>query len=598
MTISVAIIARNSEDVIGRCLESVKGADQIVVVDTGSDTDETIEIAKSYGAETYTYYECNEPKTKDGLFMNFSMPRNFAIEKCTGNYILTIDTDEVCEFDINKIRGFKGVAIHINCISHETGEKHVQPRVYKNDPRIRWRGAAHNYLAVKGTPSDYVIRFYSNKQKKKDPDRTLRILKKWVKDHPKDLREHYYLGREYYKRYDHKKAEKILKRYVRGSLEHPEKADALILLSRTQAAMGKLKDAKNAVMAAIDINPLNSEALQLAGDLSADANRMRYRYLAGRADNTAVLFERPDKRLKVTILSPMDYAGSGYRIMKAVRYASRGKIDIECITEVEGQGSPHFKMPTGPSIARLGRNLVQDRITHSDIIHFKGDWPEADVFRGFDIPEQTPRVHTVSGSLFRKGNSSEARGAYSLSDYTADLLTATTPDLIYNDNWIYTPFPWMNFNYAFRRGKKIRVVHIPSNPGKKGTDIIREAVSLVDKEFEFICKTDISYQESLELKRSAHLYIDQMVVRAYGNATVEAMSMGVPVMSGIDPLLYPEDCPVITPCERTPEGVAAALTEVLDWEFLQYCSNLTYEFAKKEHGAMGDKWIDLYKTMV
>ena len=50
-TLSIAMIAMNEESNLPRTLESVKWADEIVIVDSGS-TDRTIEIAKSFGART------------------------------------------------------------------------------------------------------------------------------------------------------------------------------------------------------------------------------------------------------------------------------------------------------------------------------------------------------------------------------------------------------------------------------------------------------------------------------------------------------------------------------------------------------------------
>ena len=48
VTISLCMIVKNEEEVLARCLETVKDiVDEINIVDTGS-TDRTVEIAKEY----------------------------------------------------------------------------------------------------------------------------------------------------------------------------------------------------------------------------------------------------------------------------------------------------------------------------------------------------------------------------------------------------------------------------------------------------------------------------------------------------------------------------------------------------------------------
>lgn len=81
--ISVAIIALNEEKDLPRCLNSIRPfANEIVVVDSGS-TDKTVEIAKRFGAKVY-YRKLD----------NFSNQKNFAAEKATGEWILSLDADE------------------------------------------------------------------------------------------------------------------------------------------------------------------------------------------------------------------------------------------------------------------------------------------------------------------------------------------------------------------------------------------------------------------------------------------------------------------------------------------------------------------------
>jgi glycosyltransferase involved in cell wall biosynthesis len=82
-TLSVAMIAMNEESNLPRTLDSVKWADEIVVVDSGS-KDRTIEIAKSFGART-SYH----------AFGGHGEQKNVALDLCTSDWILLLDADEV-----------------------------------------------------------------------------------------------------------------------------------------------------------------------------------------------------------------------------------------------------------------------------------------------------------------------------------------------------------------------------------------------------------------------------------------------------------------------------------------------------------------------
>lgn len=81
-TLSVAIITLNEEINLARTLASVKFADEVVVVDSGS-TDRTLEIARDAGAKVFS-----EP------WQGFARQKNFAIDKCSGTWILSLDADE------------------------------------------------------------------------------------------------------------------------------------------------------------------------------------------------------------------------------------------------------------------------------------------------------------------------------------------------------------------------------------------------------------------------------------------------------------------------------------------------------------------------
>ncbi len=60
MKISVCLIARNEEEVIGRCLESISVfADEIIVVDTGS-IDKTKKIAGGFTEKIFDFEWIND----------------------------------------------------------------------------------------------------------------------------------------------------------------------------------------------------------------------------------------------------------------------------------------------------------------------------------------------------------------------------------------------------------------------------------------------------------------------------------------------------------------------------------------------------------
>jgi glycosyltransferase involved in cell wall biosynthesis len=84
------MIAMNEEHNLPRTLETVKWADEIIVVDSGS-KDRTIEIAQSYGAKT-SYH----------AFGGHGEQKNVALDLCTQDWILLLDADEPLTPELQK----------------------------------------------------------------------------------------------------------------------------------------------------------------------------------------------------------------------------------------------------------------------------------------------------------------------------------------------------------------------------------------------------------------------------------------------------------------------------------------------------------------
>ena len=81
--ISAVIITYNEELNLERCLLSLQGiADEIIVVDSFS-TDKTVEIAKNFGAHVFQQ-----------VFLGYVEQKNFALSKTNYLHVLSLDADE------------------------------------------------------------------------------------------------------------------------------------------------------------------------------------------------------------------------------------------------------------------------------------------------------------------------------------------------------------------------------------------------------------------------------------------------------------------------------------------------------------------------
>ncbi len=89
MSLSVCIITFNEAENIERCINSISAlADEIVVVDSGS-TDDTVRLCKGLGA-----------RVMHQKFLGFGRQKQFAARQSRGEWILSLDADEVVSQDL------------------------------------------------------------------------------------------------------------------------------------------------------------------------------------------------------------------------------------------------------------------------------------------------------------------------------------------------------------------------------------------------------------------------------------------------------------------------------------------------------------------
>jgi len=89
--VSIVIATRNSGELLGNCLQSIKQQThksiEIIIVDSKS-TDNTLELAKKYHCKVYIFV----PKVKKGAF-DASFKRNYGAKRAKGKYIYWLDAD-------------------------------------------------------------------------------------------------------------------------------------------------------------------------------------------------------------------------------------------------------------------------------------------------------------------------------------------------------------------------------------------------------------------------------------------------------------------------------------------------------------------------
>ena len=286
--LSAVLIVKNEEELLSKCLDTLKGVDSIVITDTGS-TDKTKEIASKYTDKIYDFPWID----------SFCKARNFSNSKATGEWILTIDADEELLTPIDTIKDIlsktdKEVLSVI--MENGAGEWHKSPRLFRNQKDIFWRGDIHESLSKLGQEEVNVrIRYGSSPAHKLDPDLDMRILKRVIKENPKLVRERYYLAREYFYREQWEKAIKELDIYLKLAKWLPEKNDAWLLRAKCLAGLEKWEEACDSAWQALKYNANFKEVLEFIGNHMDTVNKERWLSYAKLADNRDVLFVRTNK---------------------------------------------------------------------------------------------------------------------------------------------------------------------------------------------------------------------------------------------------------------------------------------------------------------
>lgn len=211
------MIVKDEEDVIARCLDSIKDiVDEIIIVDTGS-TDNTKEIIKEYTDKVFDF------KWID----NFSAARNYAFSKATKDFILWLDADDIIlEKDREKFKQLKqnldnkvdAVMMKYNVGFDESGNitlSYFRERLSKRINNYQWMEPVHEYLKVNGNIINSDICITHKKERASAKGRNLLIyeknIAKGINLTPRGL---YYYARELFYNGEYNDAIKHFKKFL------------------------------------------------------------------------------------------------------------------------------------------------------------------------------------------------------------------------------------------------------------------------------------------------------------------------------------------------------------------------------------------------
>ena len=213
--LSAAIIMRDEESNLDRCLASVKDiCDEIIVVDNGSKErpkgDRSLKILKKYGAKVFDHY-C---KKEDFHFAEY---RNLSIDYATGDWLILIDCDQelfgdkvgLKEFLSSVGDDYNAVSVCIKNAIEGKGTQVNEAKVFRNG-FVKYRRAWHNVPIVEGMETHGVLMFsdinllhhgdlntLTKEEAKTKMVRTKILLEKALEEDPEDYELFFYMLQVY-----------------------------------------------------------------------------------------------------------------------------------------------------------------------------------------------------------------------------------------------------------------------------------------------------------------------------------------------------------------------------------------------------------------
>lgn len=320
--ISAVICTYNEEDNIAACIESVAGADEIVVSDDYSE-DSTRKIAENLGAKVFLRSKEGNSSRLGGdritekhvcdFCKRFGWKPSFsagdricngadkareAVGFAQGDWIIGPDADERVTWNLPALRELLPTCDQIThefVHSHDAdGKPHRMSTISKMFRKsvTRFGGRTHTVMLPEGRILKTDLLRIDHYQKPHGQPHVLPTMEYSVLIDD-DQRSRFYLGREYYYYRQYSKALALFDLYLKNATGHmPEIAQAWLYTARCywEDGSGRGNQARENCMKAVLINPEHKEALLLMSKLYLEPWSHKWRHLADVATDEDILF--------------------------------------------------------------------------------------------------------------------------------------------------------------------------------------------------------------------------------------------------------------------------------------------------------------------
>lgn len=288
--LSLCLIARDEEEDLPRCLQSVQGlVDEIILLDTGSQ-DSTPRIAQELGARVFSSPWAG----------NFSQARNEAISHATGDWILILDADEEIpgssKDEIRKLLSNKAaegylfrVVNFLGCRPSINHEVTLSLRLFRKRPEYQYQGVIHEQIvssivaarsqsAIFMTDIEIYHYGYLNPsyEKKNKAARNLTLLRQALSQDPQNPYLLYNLGVSLYQQGAYEEARATLEAAIEGAcpdLAYLPRAYKVLVLSLK--ALQQFENALKVADKAINLYRDYTDLYFLRGSILAELGDFR-----------------------------------------------------------------------------------------------------------------------------------------------------------------------------------------------------------------------------------------------------------------------------------------------------------------------------------